>query len=178
MLRSHCSRRFATQLLNEAARFAPGDPARQELIVLRVRVSHMGTQRRVRLHPRRGPSRQPIGRFDLSVSGTRVQQSRVARRPDTRETARPPAARTRSTVPCIESFLMLFGRTLPSQLSGLGIREALLFRPCEGSFLYQQALPLIPLPRTDGNWTTTARSVEYRLARRVSAASPRSRNTR
>jgi hypothetical protein len=45
-------------------------------------------------------------------------------------------------------LLTSFGGALARQLSGLGVREALLFRPREGRVLYQYTLALVPFPRT------------------------------
>ena len=58
-----------------------------------------------------------------------------------------------------------FGGALSSQSSGLSISEALLFRPCEGAFLDQHTLSLVPFPRT-------AKPDDHGPERRIPAGSP------
>jgi hypothetical protein len=145
-------------------RFVPRDAARQKLIVPRVGVANVGAnaeldgarlellgQRRT-ADATRAPLAGVLGnRPSFLVGAAGKQFSEPPREPlDVLGIELPP------------SFL----GALTGQSSRLGVRQALLLRSCEGSFLDQEALPLVSVPRT-------AESDDDRAEGRIPAGSPR-----
>ena len=144
---------FATRPVLQALRHESGDkaasvasrhPTRQQFVISRVRVSHMCANSQFDCLGLLTPWPLPSGQRDPEYfwqACSAIARCSSLGHPGNRS---PTRRANCSTVLGIQ-FLPLFDSALATQLPGFCIRETLLLRPCEGSFLYQQTLPLVAL---------------------------------